>query len=84
MSKKSKRPQVNGADKDCPVTTPADEVGAFKLKSAARYLGGLSIPTMHRLIDRGLLCPNRALRHLLFTRQELDRFLREGMAETGE
>jgi hypothetical protein len=29
--------------------------GALKLKPAAEYLGGLSIPTMHRLIKRGLL-----------------------------
>jgi len=49
--------------------------GAFKLKPAAEYLGGLSVPTMHRLIQRGLLRPNRKLRHLIFTRSELDRFL---------
>jgi excisionase family DNA binding protein len=63
--------------------TPAqiEVVGGFKLKPAAAYLGGLSVPTMHRLIHRGLLRPNRALRHLLFSREELDRFLREGMAE---
>jgi hypothetical protein len=53
--------------------------GALKLKPAAIYLGGLSIPTMHRLIDRGLLRPNRSLRHLLFARSELDRFLNDGM-----
>ena len=53
--------------------------GALKLKEACQYLGGLSVPTMHRLICRGLLRPNRALRHLLFSREELDRFLREGM-----
>jgi excisionase family DNA binding protein len=55
--------------------------GALKLKPAAAYLGGLSVPTMHRLIARGLLRPNRSLRHLLFSKSELDRFLREGMAE---
>jgi hypothetical protein len=49
--------------------------GAFKLKPAAEYLGGLSVPTMHRLIQRGLLRPNRKLRHIIFSRQELDRFL---------
>jgi helix-turn-helix protein len=49
--------------------------GALKLKPAAQYLGGLSVPTMHRLIKRGLLTPNRKLRHLIFTREELDRFL---------
>ena len=58
------------------VSTPPR--GAFKLKPAAEYLGGLSIPTMHRLIQRGLLRPNRCLRHLIFSREELDRFLRAG------
>jgi len=61
--------------------THTEIVGGLKLKSAAAYLGGLSVPTMHRLIARGLLRPNRSLRHLLFSISELDRFLREGMAE---
>jgi hypothetical protein len=55
-----------------PATIP---VGAYKLKPAAQYIGGLSVPTMHRLIARGLLKPNRATRHLLFSKKELDRFL---------
>ena len=50
---------------------------ALKLKPAADYLGGLSVPTMRRLVDRGLLRPNRSLRHLLFPIAELDRFLNE-------
>jgi hypothetical protein len=54
--------------------------GALKLRDACKYLGGLSIPTMHRLIGRGLIRPNRSLRHLLFPVSELDRFLREGMS----
>jgi len=53
--------------------------GALKLKPAAEYLGGLSVPTMHRLIKRGLLRPNKSTRHLIFLRSELDRFLRDGM-----
>ena len=52
--------------------------GAVKLKGACAYLGGLSIPTVHRLIKRGLLKPCRATRHLLFSVTELDRFLRDG------
>jgi hypothetical protein len=56
-----------------------EQSGALKLKSAAQYLGGLSVPTMHRLIQRGLLRPNRSLRHLLFSIAELDRFLKDGM-----
>jgi hypothetical protein len=59
-----------------PKTKPAPPTnGALKLKEARAYLGGLSIPTMHRLIARGLLKPNRKLRHLLFAKSELDRFL---------
>lgn len=52
--------------------------GALKLRPAADYLGGLSTPTMYRLIKRGLLKPNRATRHLLFPVAELERFLRHG------
>ena len=52
--------------------------GALKLKEAREYLGGLSVPTMHRLVRRGLLKPNRATRHLLFSIDELNRFLRAG------
>ncbi len=52
--------------------------GALKLQQAREYLGGLSIPTMHRLIKRGLIKPNRALRHILIPISELDRFLVEG------
>jgi excisionase family DNA binding protein len=58
---------------------PAPQRGALKLRDACEYLGGLSVPTMHRLIDRGLIRPNRSLRHLLFPISELDRFLRAGM-----
>jgi helix-turn-helix protein len=54
--------------------------GALKLNPAREYLGGLSIPTMHRLIKRGLLKPNRSTRHLLFPISELDRFLRDGQS----
>jgi excisionase family DNA binding protein len=79
MRKKSKR-QAQGARQEFAVrATQTEIVGALKLKPAAQYLGGLSVPTMHRLIDRGFLRPNRVLRHLLFAREELDRFLREGM-----
>jgi DNA-binding transcriptional MerR regulator len=52
--------------------------GAVKQAQARAYLGGISVPTLHRLIRRGLLRPNRSTRHLLFPISELDRFLREG------
>jgi hypothetical protein len=32
---------------------------------------------VYRLVARGLLRPNRATRHLLFSIEELNRFLRE-------
>ncbi len=57
--------------------TPAP-VGALKLKDAARYLGGVSQTSVRRLIQRGLLKPNRALRHVLIPVAELDRFIRDG------
>ncbi len=60
------------------VALPEIPRGALKLQPAAEYLGGLSIATMHRLIERGLLKPNRSLRHLLFRVEELDRFLANG------
>jgi excisionase family DNA binding protein len=52
-------------------------LGALKLKEAAKYLS-VSPISVRRLIDRGLLKPNRALRHILIPVEELNRFLREG------
>ena len=49
--------------------------GALKVKDAAKYLGGISTTTVRRLINRGLIQPNRALRHILIPVEELDRFL---------
>ena len=80
MTGDSKRQDAHGGEQNI-ATAPTQTVGALKLKSAAQYLGGLSVPTMHRLVQRGSLRPNRTLRHLLFSREELDRFLREGMSE---
>jgi hypothetical protein len=52
--------------------------GALKLKDACEYLGGISPSSVRRLINRGLLRPNRALRHVLISVTELDRFLAGG------
>lgn len=49
--------------------------GALKLKPACQYLGGISEITLRRLIARGLIKPNRALRHIIIPIAELDRFL---------
>jgi hypothetical protein len=55
-------------------------IGALKVKDAAKYLGGVSQITVRRLIKRGLLKPNRALRHILIPVSQLDCFL-EGDAK---
>jgi excisionase family DNA binding protein len=54
---------------------PGITPGALKIKEAAAYLGGISQITVRRLIERGLIKPNRALRHILISKAELDRFL---------
>jgi len=56
-----------------PTSAPA---GALKLKDAANYLA-ISPISVRRLIERGLIEPNRALRHILIPIGELDRFLGE-------
>jgi excisionase family DNA binding protein len=57
--------------------TTSIPVGALKIREAARYLS-VSIITVRRLITRGLIKPNRSLRHILIPIAELDRFLGEG------
>ena len=52
---------------------------AMKSRAAREYLGGISTPTLHRLLKRGLIRANRSTRHLIFLRSELDRFLNDGM-----
>jgi hypothetical protein len=51
--------------------------GALKLRQAAQYIS-VSPVSMRRLIERGQITPNRALRHLLISVKELDRFLEGG------
>ena len=49
---------------------------AFSVKETAAMLG-LSEKTIRRLIARGLLRPSRALRHLLISKKEIERFLEQ-------
>jgi Helix-turn-helix domain len=49
--------------------------GAFKIREAAIYLGGVSQITVRRLIARGLIKRHPALRHIVIAKSELDRFL---------
>jgi hypothetical protein len=52
------------------------EKKGFKRAEAAIYLG-ISAITIDRLTKRGLLHPSRALRHPIFSRDDLDRFLKK-------
>jgi len=47
---------------------------AFSVKETAQILG-ISEKTVRRLIDRKLLHPSRALRHLLISKKEIEHFL---------
>ena len=49
---------------------------AYSVKEAAEILG-VSDKTIRRLVDRGLLKPSRAIRHLLIPGKELERFLQD-------
>ena len=61
------------------------EKKGFKRAEAAIYLGVTAV-TIDRLTKRGLLHPSRALRHPIYSRDDLDRFLQEtsgSIAENG-
>jgi excisionase family DNA binding protein len=47
---------------------------AYTRQAAAKALG-VSLPTLDRLVSRGLLRPSRACRRPLFSLEELKRFL---------
>ena len=52
---------------------------AYKLKDAAALLG-VSTVSMRRAIQRGLIRPSRAFRHVLISANELNRFLKSTSA----
>ena len=56
------------------------EKKGFKRAEAATYLGVAKI-TIDRLTKRGLLHPSRALRHPIYSKDDLDRFLRDTSME---
>ena len=58
----------------------AMEKKGYKRREAADYLGIAPI-TVDRLAERGLLHPSRALRHPIYSKDELDRFLLETSVE---
>jgi hypothetical protein len=67
---KSRKKKENARAFDSP------RVAALRMHEARHYIGGISVPTMHRLIRSGKLVPVRKLRVLLFPIEELDRFLK--------
>ena len=73
-SEKEKKKQKRRTQAEIPFDGNA---GAFQFQGARKYLGGISEPTLRRLIKKGKINPNRQLRHLLFSKIELDRFLNE-------
>jgi excisionase family DNA binding protein len=76
MNKNIARSETADAGHNCVSTSslPPTLRGGFQLRAAAEYLG-LSKITVRRLVQRGLLKPNRSVRHLLFPVKELNRFL---------
>jgi hypothetical protein len=71
----------NGRMKDGQPKLSVEKKG-FKRAEAAFYLGVAKI-TIDRLTKRGLLHPSRALRHPIYSRDDLDRFLRETSGAIG-
>ena len=57
-------------------TVPLTERGAFQLSETANYLS-LSLTVVRRLIKRGLIRRLPGIRHVVITKAECDRFLRE-------
>jgi hypothetical protein len=53
--------------------------GGLKSREARAYLGNISTPTLWRLVKAGRLRPCRQLRHAIFAKSELDRFINAGM-----
>lgn len=49
---------------------------AYNVQETARMLG-VCDKSVRRIILRGLLCPSRALRHILIPKHEIERFLRD-------
>ena len=67
-------PKANGRPKSSEAKGYVEKKG-FKRAEAAIYLGVATI-TIDRLTKRGLLHPSRALRHPIYSKDDLDRFLR--------
>lgn len=60
------------------VGDPAIQRVAYNVSETATMLG-VCEKTVRRLIARGVLRPNRALRHHLISKKEIERFLEESL-----
>ena len=74
-------PLQNGGGDDSPALSqaqfpPRNPRLAFSVKETADVLG-VSEKSVRRLVVRRLLNPSRALRHLLISKKEVERFLEE-------
>jgi hypothetical protein len=78
MLKNNSQPAKSGRNSDSTGVAAKTQIEkkGFKRAEAAIYLGVAKI-TIDRLTQRGLLHPSRALRHPIYSRDDLDRFLRE-------
>jgi ribosomal protein S20 len=78
MPKDNRQASKSGhnGDATCAETKTHIEKKGFKRAEAAIYLGVAKV-TIDRLTQRGLLHPSRALRHPIYSKDDLDRFLRE-------
>ncbi len=79
---KPQAPSRHGQTSGVETTTFVEKKG-FKRAEAATYLG-VNAVTIDRLRKRRLLHPSRALRHPIYSRDDLDRFLRETSEPFGE
>ena len=68
-------PKENGRPTSLEMKVYVEKKG-FKRAEAAIYLGVATI-TIDRLTKRGLLHPSRALRHPIYSKDDLDRFLKD-------
>lgn len=80
MQKTKKGAKAKRATKKNIASTPA-AVGALKTRAACVYLGRIHPATLARLVNRGLIRPNKMLRHNIYPIRELDRYLEAGVVE---
>ena len=72
----NRKPKRKAGRSETPANYPLVGPGALKLPAASAYLS-ISQPSLRRLVERGLIRPSRGLRHLIFSLDELQRYLRD-------